>query len=1053
MANTPAEPDDPLLSVQQKGRDEMGRAFYRAQPGILVRSVHHGGLPIPPAPAMFDFTSRTPTPWLPWVRETWSIPQIADAVRHASPDLAREIDDLRELPLRAESSERLGLALLSYVLRLRHRATPFGLFAGVAEGRFGRTAVARWGQSHHAVSRADGAWITAIVQHLEAIPEVRMRLRLTANNGLRVRGERLVLPWQPRSLDAVGTAVREVSIRQTAAVRTAVQMASAPVPYREVVHKLIADHPDLAAGAAEALLDLMISRHMLLTSLQPAGTETDALGYVVRELFSSGAAQVGQAADLACALREIDEEVRALNRQHSASPDGGRRRTALVTRMRQLAAQPSPLTVDVRLNADVVVPRSVAWEAERAVGVLARVSPEPRGTLAWIRYRERFRQTYGDGTLVPFQDLLDELGLPEDFHGTRRAPQPATVHRDKVLVALAQQAVTDGRELLVDEALVQRLAGGVPPHAEDAPAHVELAAVVHAASAQDLEAGDFALEVRRVGRGWGHLSGGRFAALLAEQGSPSDLLGTLARRPTAVKGALPVQLSFPPLSPPATPLTLTPRLTAPLISLSEYRSAHADVIPLTDLGVMHHHGRLHLVSRSRGQVLEAAIPHPLQLECQTPAIARFLDELQRGQSSRVIGSFGNLAAWDWGAARHLAIRPRVRAGRSILSPATWRLAHAGLPGKAASATQWEDAFAALRERWQLPGGVYLEHFDTRLRLDLDTASHRALLRAQLERARPLGELTLVEAEPESVYGWCGGRPHEIVILLGSTAAPRPAPTVHDAPIAPRADVHLPGSSRYLSVRLYCQPQVRSAVLADHLPVLLDDLDHPAWWFTPHDQDDRPHSVLNLRLDHPVGAAGALGFLGPWVSHLTDTGVLSGFDIVPYRPHTGLWGENETLMAAEDVLAADSASIAHQVAHVRAFSPHALAAANLVAIAAGFHQDTERGLQWLANQPKPGAAPPLPRDLVQQTRALAGADGWHVLRGAPGGTALVEDRWAPRHAALGDYRTAVDRTPHTDPNVVLEALLTAHLRLVGQSPGGTAWRLARSVALAATAPRR
>lgn len=1032
----------------------MGRAFYRAQRGILVRSVLHDGLPIPPAPAEFDITPRTPPSWLPWVRETWSIPQIADAVRYASPDLAREIDDLGGHLLGAESSERIGLALLSYVLRLRHRATPFGLFAGVSEGQFGPTAVTRWGQSHHEVSRADGLWMAAIVQQLEAIPEVRKRLRLTANNGLQVRGERLVLPWQPRSLDAAGTAVREVSIRQIASVRTAVQMASAPVPYREVVDKVIADHPDLTAVETEALLDLMISRRLLLTSLQPAGTETDVLGYVVRELFNSGAAQVGQAVELACALRGIDEEMRALNRQHPAPPDTGRRRTALVTQMRQLADDPSPLTVDVLLDADVVVPRAVAWEAERAAGVLARVSPEPRGTLAWARYRERFRQTYGDGTLVPLQDLLDELGLPEDFHGTPRAPQPATMHRDKVLVALAQQAVADGRELLLDEETIYRLAGGSPPTAEDAPAHVELAAVVHAASAQDLESGDFAVEVRRVGRGWGHLSGGRFAALLAEQSSPSDLLGTLARRPTSVEGALPVQLSFPPLSPRAAPITRTPRLTAPLISLSEYRTADPDIIPLSDLAVTHHDSRLLLVSRSRGQVLEAAIPHPLQLECQTPAIARFLDELQRGQSSRLIGSFGNLAAWDWGAARHLAIRPRVRAGRSILSPTTWRLAHAGLPGQKASAAQWEDALATLRERWRLPDEVYLEYFDTRLRLDLNTAAHRALLRAQLERPRRLGELTLVEAEPESAYGWCGGRPHELIILLGSAATPRPAPAVDGAPTAHRADVHLPGASRYLSVRLHCQPHVRPAVLVDHLPVLLYDLDHPTWWITPHDQDDRPHSVLTLRLDHAADAAAALGFLGPWGSHLADTGLLNGFDLVPYRPHTGLWGENETLMAAEDVLAADSAAFAHQITHVRGLSPEALAAANLVAIAAGFHQDTERGLQWIANQPKSNAAEPLPRELVQQARTLAcPADGWQVLRGTPGGTALLTDRWAPRHVALGDYRAAVDHTPHADPDVVLEALLTAHLRLAGQSPGGTSWRLARSIALAATQSHR
>lgn len=1033
------------------------RPLFRAQPGIMVRSVLLHDLSVPPAPELTAATPVATESWRRWALEVWNIQQIASAVRHASPDLSRELDHLTDAPADAVAMRRIALTLLSYILRLTHRVTPFGLYAGVTDGHFGASTEVRWGKEHRTLTRAAGLWFATVVQELEAVPEIRQRLRLFANNALRVRGERLVLPWQPRELEETGTAVQEVSVRRTAAVRAAIQRAHSPVLYRDIVSELGAADPDLGAREAEELLDVLITRRMLLTSLQPSGTETDTLGYVVSELDRVGAVHSGPAAEVAHALREIHAQMRDLDDHDPVSEKADRQRTAIAARMRRIADEPAPLAVDARLDAELVLPRSVAWEAQTAAGVLARVTPEPRGTQAWVRYRERFRDRYGEGTLVALTDLLDPhcgLGLPEDFHGTARAPESGTLHRDRLLTTLAQRAWAAGEDLVLDEDLIHQLTAGQATSAQDVPAHVELTASVHAASVRQLNAGDFSLAVRRTGRGWGHFSGGRLAALLAEDDSPSDLLGMLARRPTTVEGAIPVQVSFPSLMPKASYITRTPRLVAPLISLSEYRPADPDLIPLSDLAVTCHGERLHLVSLSRGRVLEAAIPHPLQLECQTPTVARFLDELQRGQSSRLIGSIGNLDAWDWGAARHLAFQPRVRAGRSILSPATWRLAHPGLPTAGASTSAWEESFAALREQWRLPRHVYLERFDHRLRLDLDHPAHRALLRSHLDRPQ-FGQLTLAEAEPDDAYGWCGGRPHEFVAYLASAAPARPAPVVHGAPIVRRGDAHLPGASRYLSARLHCQPQVRRALLTDHLPSLVAGLPHCVWWVTAHDEGDRPYTELTLRLPDPSAAADSLRGLGEWTAHLHDAGVVSDVVLVPYRPHVSLWGRGSELTAAENTLSADTAVVAYQLArpNFAALQP-VLAAANVIAITAGFHQDVTEGMKWLAAQPKPSAATSLPRPLLQQARMLAAPDGdWTELRRISGGADLVENQWAARKTALAQLRAALDTASHTNTDAVLRALLTAHLHLGGESPDSTAWRLARAIALAHTRPHR
>ncbi|MDX3024924.1 lantibiotic dehydratase [Streptomyces acidiscabies] len=942
----------------------MSRPLFRAKSGVMVRAVLPHGLSALPEPDVS--VSADPEVWRDWMSAVWAVADVEVAVRHASPSFARAIDVLLERPLGQDAAglREAALSLLSYVQRLRHRPMPFGLFAGVFEGRFGAAAAVRWGTQHRVLARADGEWLAAVTQRLEGTPEVRSRLRVVANSALRVRGERWVLPWQQRAREETGTAVREVSVLRTPAAETIDRLTRTPVSCQEVAAELARSCLELSVREVEEMLELLISRRVLLTGLEPASTDTDPLGHVVRVLEHAALPAGGDTGELATVLREIDTGVQDLNdpaRPYDAA-DAQERRQKIERRMCQVADRPSPLDVDVLLDADLTIPRAVAWEAEAAAGVLARVSPEPYGSAAWIRYRDRFLDRYGEGVLVGLMDLLDPhtgLGLPEDFHGTTRAPLPDTADRDRLLMARAQRAVAGGGDLVLDEDLITRLGGPRRASATDVPAHLELLCSVHAADARSLDAGDFDLLVRRVSRGWGHFTGGRFTALFAQApgaASPDGVLGTLARRPTGVHGALPAQLAFPTLLPRAVRVTRTRRLIPPLISLSEFREPdEPGLIPPGDLAVICHQGRLHLVSLSRRQIIEAAIPHPLQIEFQTPTVARFVDELQRGQSTRMITASGTLAAWDWGAVGRLPRLPRVRAGRSVLSPATWSLTHTGLPGREASHRAWEKAFAAWREETDVPRHVGLEYFDTPLRLDLDRPAHRELLRAQLEQRRPIGRLTLVEAAPPDAYGWCGGRAHEVVVLLSSTASRRPSPPLRHTPLAGREDVHVPGASRYLSARLALSSHAaRHALLADHLPALATALPLGSqWWLTPQDTHGTPHTLLTVKVAGTAHAGPALHTLGVWLDALVSTGFVNGISLVPYRPHLGLWGSGRVLDAVEEVWAADTAVVARQHAHPSTPDVQTvLTAASIVAITAAVHQDHGAGMQWLSARPKP-----------------------------------------------------------------------------------------------------
>ncbi len=82
----------------------------------------------------------------------------------------------------------MALSVSRYLLRAQHRATPFGLFAGVTTVAFGSQARAEWGKAHVAVGRAGAEWLAAVVERLESCPELLDQLPVVVNDTVMSRG-------------------------------------------------------------------------------------------------------------------------------------------------------------------------------------------------------------------------------------------------------------------------------------------------------------------------------------------------------------------------------------------------------------------------------------------------------------------------------------------------------------------------------------------------------------------------------------------------------------------------------------------------------------------------------------------------------------------------------------------------------------------------------------------------------------------------------------------------------------------------------------------------
>jgi len=239
-------------------------------------------------------------------------------------------------------------------------------------------------------------------------------------------------------------------------------------------------------------------------------------------------------------------------------------RADAAARMRRLARTGKhSLAVDLRLDAQAVLPGEVAREAERAALALIRLSACPYGTptapphagptTSAITSHQRYYERFCIGSIVPLLDVVADSGIgwPDGYPGTvtpeRRSPVSG---RDGALLALAQGAALDSRdEVVLDDQLIATLE--LSSWRPRLPPHLELGVRVHACGLQALRAwrlppGD---RVRLTGRG---RADRRFLSVLAPQ-HRAGLAAGLAALPGGDRETVSAQLSFPPVDPATAP--------------------------------------------------------------------------------------------------------------------------------------------------------------------------------------------------------------------------------------------------------------------------------------------------------------------------------------------------------------------------------------------------------------------------------------------------------------------------------------------------------------------
>ncbi|MGH3121884.1 MAG: lantibiotic dehydratase, partial [Streptosporangiaceae bacterium] len=821
-------------------------------------------------------------------------------------------------------------------------------------------------------------------------------------------------------------------IRDSPAVRAVRDASQAPVQISVLADLLSSAFPGSGDNGARMVGEL-VRLGFLITSLRPAMTTTDALGHVTGELRAAGAHEIPETAGL---LEQLEALHRDLAAHNAAEPEHqAAMRECLSMAVTEISAEGrTPLCLDLRLDAEVTLPEQVGREMAAAASALIRLSPSPGGSPVWEDYHRRFTERFGTATLVPLLDVVDPgigLGYPAGYPASIL---PLPPERDAARHAHLAELVTGESEVTLTDELIGTMTGSLfDPRL--VPAHVEIAARVQAASTADLDAGRYILDISPA-RSAGTLTS-RFSALAAGSG----LEDVYRSAPAVHDGALPVQLSVPPLFIRGQNVGRIPAYLPRLLSLGEHPGSGRKPLGPDDLAVTGTLRGLHLVHRETGQVIEPQVFHPLDLEKQMPALGRFLAHLPRA-------FVADYLAFDWGPFRRLPHLPAVRYRRSVLSPEQWRLTAGVLPPPHAELAEWRRSLAAWRERTGCPATVQLHNGDLTLRLDLDEPLHALCLREHVDDGKPA---IMTRAREPGDYGWIGGHAHEIALPLTRRGAPAPTEI-------PRHLVHISGSghgqvplaahSAWLSAKLFTAPDGMDEIIGGHLPALIASLGTSDVWFIRYrNREETDHLRLRIAAGDGMAARRAAA-LAAWAGDLRIQRLCARCTLDTYYPEVGRYGDGKCMRAAETVFAADSAVAIAQLWRPPGIDPVALTALGMLDIAAAFSGGIEQGAQWLAGRRLPGEA--VGRATARTAATLARNGELSSFGTLPGDLASL---WRHRAEAVAAYRKTLDSNANFTH--VLESLLHIHHnRHLGIDRDGEAAcrRLARQAALAQCASR-
>ncbi len=682
----------------------------------------------------------------------FSVPKVNEAVYVASPVLHGEIcKAMADTSATEKDKTRMENSLARYICRMVTRCTPFGLFAGCAVGSIGHETEIEVGEGIVRHARLDMDYLYRLYSEMVRIPDIQRTIRYYPNTTIYHVGSKL--RYIEMRFIGEEREYHVVEVEPNLYLRRALKAAGNGVTADGLAKTLTGKGVD--AETARDFVRTLIEEQILLPEMNQSIVGPDFLGRIIKLAERSG-----DASALAGQLKEIESEICVMNSTAAFSVDGYRKIEGVVKDINVPYDKSRLFQVDCSFDVRrATLGDDVVEETRRTMSFLNRLYGF-RGNATIDKFRRDFQERY-ETREIPLMVALDPeagIGYPSGIHSPNESP----------LIRNYMQLQGSGdREVRlsgVEYMLLRKVLEGkgqartitltdddVKGSAEDWSAYPStLSAMIELYKDED---GRY---VRFISAG-----GGSAANLISRFAHISDDLYDV------VESIVDYEQASEPDKCVAEIVHLPEGRTGNILARPDIRgykilymaspTGDAHEIPVNDIMLSVKGNRL--VMRS-GRLNMEIVPHLTSAHnytLRTMPVYKFLCDMQQQAG----------LSFSWGALDIiLDYKPRVMYGRSILSPASWKVERREIE-------KWLDAeddagLLDLISEWRgmrgIPDTVLLADGDNKLFVDLGMpVSVRSFLSAVHRRPSFMLEESLLSEESLAVKGKDGAYANQIII--------------------------------------------------------------------------------------------------------------------------------------------------------------------------------------------------------------------------------------------------------------------------------------------------
>lgn len=322
-------------------------------------------------------------------------------------------------------------SLLKYFTRAATRATPYGLFAGVALGEFDKNI-----QDEKLVidekkamieCMADYSWLFHFIYTMENNPEVYPQLQLRFNNNCYVSGDRLKNPHYSNHGIAVPkeTVVKRNHIRNTPLITYIKAETQNFIGYTALKSKIQYKYPGVLEEQIVATINMLMENEILLTNLRAPSNCDNGLEYVLNILEPMEGISWQKAV-----LREINSLIQQIGNERELDRIDAvtiQRIYMLQDRLLGQGKEKDLLAVNKGLVLrENKLPDDLKTVIENFVEGLTYLQTNIPSKLE--KFKKQFQEEYGSGVEVPLCDIIDQ----NNFNGLSYLDTEQTYHDENV---------------------------------------------------------------------------------------------------------------------------------------------------------------------------------------------------------------------------------------------------------------------------------------------------------------------------------------------------------------------------------------------------------------------------------------------------------------------------------------------------------------------------------------------------------------------------------------------------------------------------------------------